>query len=125
MLSEAVLADRRSSQAKKALEQLAPVDQIEQLCNLEAMAQVGAWNKELQPDRIVAYAMADTKISGSDFVANGAALHSKRDWFRLQFKCKLDKNKEKVDAFEFLLGDPISKEIWADHNIPDEDGASD
>ncbi len=125
MLSDAVLADRRSRQARQELKQLAPAEQIEQLCNLEAMSQVGVWNKELQPDRIVAYAMADTKVSGSDFVAAGAALHSKRDWYRLQFKCKLNEDKQKVAAFEFRLGDVIPRDIWAEHNIPDEDGASD
>ncbi|XUY27786.1 DUF930 domain-containing protein [Agrobacterium sp. rho-8.1] len=125
MLSESVLADHRSSQARQALKQLAPAEQVEQLCNLEAMAQVGAWNKELRPDRIVAYAMADTKISGSDFIAAGAALHSKRDWYRLVFRCHLTPDKQHVNAFEFRLGDEIPKEIWAEHNIPDEDGASD
>lgn len=125
MLSEAVLADRRSSQARQTLKQLAPADQVEQLCNLEAMAQVGAWSKELQPDRVVAYAMADPKLFGTDFVAEGAAVHSRRDWYRLQFKCKLNEDRQKVVAFEFLLGKTIPKEMWAEHNLPDEDGASD
>ncbi|WP_233123045.1 DUF930 domain-containing protein [Agrobacterium vaccinii] len=125
VLSEDVLADRRSTQAREALKQLAPTDQIEQLCNLEAMAQVGAWSKELKPDRVVAYAMADPKLSGSAFVAEGAAIHSERDWYRLQFKCQLAIYKTKVAAFEFLLGDSIPREIWGEHNLPDEDGASD
>lgn len=121
MLSEDVLADHRSSQAKEALKQLAPADQIEQLCNLEAMAQVGAWNHELRPDRVV----ADPKLSGSDFIAEGAAVHSKGDWYRLQFKCQLNQDKQKVVAFEFSLGDSIPRRIWAEHNLPEEDGASD
>lgn len=125
MLSEAVLADTRSSQARQALKQLAPADQIEQLCNLEAMAQVGAWSKELEPDRVVAYAMADPKLSDSDFVAEGAAIHSKRDWYSLQYRCHLTANNQKVVAFEFLIGASIPREVWMDHNLPDEDGASD
>ncbi|MET0172458.1 MAG: DUF930 domain-containing protein [Agrobacterium vaccinii] len=125
MLSEDVLADRRSTQTREALKQLAPADQIEQLCNLEAMAQVGAWSEELKPDRVVAYAMSDPKLSGSAFVAEGAAIHSERDWYRLQFKCQLAVDKTKVAAFEFLLGDSIPREIWGEHNLPDEDGASD
>ncbi|MES5096621.1 DUF930 domain-containing protein [Agrobacterium sp. BA1120] len=125
MLSQDVLADRRSRQAREALKQLAPAEQIEQLCNLEAMAQVGAWSKELKPDRVVAYAMADPKLSGSNFVAEGAAIHSERDWYRLQFKCQLATDERQVVAFEFLLGDSIPREIWTDHNLPDEDGASD
>ena len=125
MLSEDVLADYRSNQAREELKQLAPADQIEQLCNLEAMAQVGAWNKDLKPDRVVAYAMADPKLSGSDFIAKGAAVHSERDWYSIQFKCQLAPDRKKVVAFEFLLGASIPKDIWLEHNLPDEDGELD
>ncbi|WP_244475504.1 DUF930 domain-containing protein [Rhizobium sp. Leaf311] len=125
MLSQEVLADHRSRQARDALKQLAPADQIEQLCNLEAMAQVGAWSKSLKPDRVVAYAMADPEFSGTNFIAKGAAIHSEHDWYRLQFKCQLTPDKEKVVAFEFLMGDAIPRDIWAEHNLPDEDGPSD
>lgn len=120
MLSEKVLADPRSRKARKELSALAPADQIEQLCGLEAMAQVGAWSKELRPDRVVAYAMADPKMVGNAFSADGAALHSKRDWFVLQFRCELTTDRKKVVAFEFLIGDPIPRKDWADHSLPDE-----
>ncbi len=125
MLSQEVLADHRSRQARDALKQLAPADQIEQLCNLEAMAQVGTWSKSLKPDRVVAYAMADLEFSSTDFIAKGAAIHSEQHWYRLQFKCQLTPDNEKVVAFEFLMGDAIPRDMWAEHNLPDEDGASD
>ena len=120
MLSEKVLADPQSRKARKELATLAPADQIEQLCGLEAMAQVGAWSKELRPDRIVAYAMADPKMEGNAFSADGAALHSKRDWFELKFRCELTPDHKKVAAFQFLIGDPIPRKDWADHSLPDE-----
>ncbi|RVM04670.1 DUF930 domain-containing protein [Sinorhizobium meliloti] len=125
MLSEKVLADPRSRKARKELAALAPADQVEQLCGLEALAQVGAWSKELRPDRVVAYATADPKMVGNAFSAEGAALHSKRDWFRLQFKCELTPDRKKVAAFEFLIGDPIPRKDWADHSLPDEGGSLD
>ena len=125
MLSEKVLADPRSRKARKELAALTPADQVEQLCGLEAMAQVGAWSKELRPDRVVAYAMADPKMVGNAFSADGAALHSKRDWFKLQFKCELTPDHKKVAAFEFLMGDPIPRKDWADHSLPDEGGSLD
>ncbi|MFN4205341.1 MAG: DUF930 domain-containing protein [Agrobacterium albertimagni] len=125
MLSDKVLADPRSRKARKELAALTPADQVEQLCGLEAMAQVGAWSKELRPDRVVAYAMADPKMVGNAFSAEGAALHSKRDWFRLQFKCELTPDRKRVAAFEFLIGDPIPRKDWADHSLPDEGGSLD
>ncbi|WEO70639.1 DUF930 domain-containing protein [Agrobacterium vitis] len=125
MLSEKVLDDPRSRKARKELATLAPADQVEQLCGLEAMAQVGAWSKELRPDRVVAYAMADPKMVGSAFSADGAALHSKKDWYTLKFKCELTPDHKKVAAFEFLVGDPIPKNEWGEHSLPDESGSLD
>lgn len=125
MLSEKALDDPRSRNARKELAALAPTDQVEQLCGLEAMAQVGAWSKQFLPDRVVAYAMADPKMVGNAFSADGAALHSKRDWFRLQYKCELTPDHKKVAAFEFLVGDPIPRKDWADHSHPDEGGSLD
>jgi hypothetical protein len=121
MLSEGILADRHSREAKLALSQLAPAEQVEQLCNLEAMAQVGQWSKDFLPDRVVAYAMADTKLEGNSFSADGAAVHSKQDWYNIQFKCDLTPDHKKVEAFEFTVGDPIPKEKWSEHSLPDED----
>lgn len=125
MLSEKVLDNPKSRNTRQILAALAPADQVEQLCGLEAMAQVGAWSKELLPDRVVAYAMADPKMVGNAFSADGAALHSKRDWYALKFKCELTPDHKKVAAFEFLVGEPIPKKDWDEHSLPDEDGSLD
>lgn len=125
MLSEGVLGDPRSWGARKELAALAPADQVEQLCGLEAMAQVGVWSKKLLPDRVVAYAMADPKMVGNEFSADGAALHSKRDWYNIKFRCELTPDHKKVAAFEFLMGEPIPKEDWVEHNLPDENSSFD
>ncbi|UXN58760.1 DUF930 domain-containing protein [Phyllobacterium zundukense] len=125
MLSEKVLADPRSRKARKELAALAPGDQIEQLCNLEAMAQISAWSKDFQPDRVIAYAMADPNMTANAFSAEGAALHSKREWYRLRFKCELTPDHKKVAGFEFLMGERIPKKDWAEHSLPDDDGPLD
>ncbi|WP_330999213.1 DUF930 domain-containing protein [Oryzicola mucosus] len=120
MLSEKVLADPRSRKARQELAALAPADQIEQLCGLEAMAQVSAWSKEFLPDRVVTYATAEPTFAGNALSADGAALHSKQDWFKLQFKCELTPDHKRVAAFEFLVGDPIPRIDWSEHSLPDE-----
>ena len=125
MLSEGALDDRRSGKVRKVLSQLAPAEEVEQLCNLEAMAQVGAWNRSLQPDRVVAYAMAGTRFDGVSFTAEGAALHSRQEWYRLQFKCDLAPDGQKVVAFQFRVGDTIPRDAWQDYSLPDESGPAD
>ncbi|NLS20309.1 DUF930 domain-containing protein [Rhizobium sp. P40RR-XXII] len=53
--------------------------------------------------------------------SEGAALHTKRDWYRLLFKCDLTPDHKKVAAFEFLMGEPIPRDDWAEHSLPIED----
>ena len=97
---------------------LSQTDRIGQLCGLEAMAQVAAWKKTFKPDKVVAYAMADTKISGNTLLAEGAALHSHEEWFRLEFKCGLTPDHTKVASFEFLVGRTIPRRDWESHDLP-------
>lgn len=125
MLSEGALDDPRSGGVRKVLSQLAAAEQVEQLCNVEAMAQVGAWKRNLQPDRVVAYAMSGTRLDGASFTAEGAALHSGQEWYSLQFKCDLSPDGQRVVAFEFRVGEPIPKAVWQDYSLPDESGAAD
>lgn len=125
MLSEAALADPRSRDAKRQLSALGPAERIEQLCGLEAMAQVGAWSAKLRPDRVVAYAMAAPKVDGTILSADGAALHSGRHWYQLKFKCHFTPDRLKVVAFEFVVGETIPRETWEEYSLPDESGALD
>ncbi len=125
MLSEKTLSDPRSRSARQMLVALAPKERIGQLCDLEAMAQVAAWNKKFLPDRVVDYAMSNPKISDNSFVADGAALHSKHEWYNLRFKCELTPDHKKVAAFEFLMGDVIPKKEWEEHSLPDDQGELD
>jgi hypothetical protein len=118
MLSETILADPRSWKARRMMARLGPNDRIGQLCGLEAMAQVAAWKKTFKPDQVVAYAMARTKILGNTLLADGAALHSKEEWFRLKFKCGLTPDHTKVTSFEFLVGNTIPRRDWESHSLP-------
>lgn len=121
MLAAAALADPDNRQTREVLFGLTPPDQVAQLCGLEAMEQVAAWNNELKPDRLVAYAMEEAHMKGDVFSAHGAVVHSGHEWFRLQFNCRLAPDRESVLAFEFSLGDAIPREEWEEHNIPNEE----
>lgn len=125
LFSAKVLADPRSKEALVALRQLGTDDRIIQLCNVEAMEQVHIWESDFQPDFVVAYAMADTKLSGFTLQADGAAFRSKRHWYDIKFKCEVTPDLEKVVAFEFSLGAEIPKSEWETHSLPVGDGPSD
>lgn len=119
MLSGEALADPRSRQARAALRQLAYFDRREQLCNLEAMEQIHAWRNEFEPERLVAYAMRDTSIAGNTVLAEGAAFRSARRWYNLKYRCEVTADLAEVTAFEFSVGEPVPREVWEAHYLPE------
>lgn len=121
LMSAKVLNDPRSIKAKKALQQLASSERIVQLCNIEAMEQVHIWKTEFQPDFLVAYAMADTKLSGGRLQADGGAFRSKRRWYNIGFTCQVTPDLKDVASFAFLVGDEIPKTEWESHNLSVDD----
>lgn len=117
--SESVLANPRSRGAREALKTLEAGERIEQLCNLEAMSQIHAWKAEFEPDRVVAFALAGTKLTKNTLEAEGAAFRSRKQWYGLRFRCKMAAN-GKVAGFEFRVGEAIARSEWAAHDLPPE-----
>lgn len=125
LFSTKILADPRSKQARDSLSQLATDERIVQLCNVEAMEQVHRWKAAYQPDMLVAYAMADTKLSGRTLRADGGAFRSTNRWYNVKFKCEVSPDIATVVAFEFSVGEEIPRSDWEAHFLAAGDGASD
>lgn len=118
MLSQRVLADPRSRETVALLPKLAPEERVEQLCGLEAMGQIHDWQRDFEPDRVTAYALAGTKLSGRVLTAEGAAFRSKRHWYGLRFACTVSPDLKRVTAFAFHVGEPIPRERWEALGLP-------
>lgn len=118
MLSEKLLADPRSSQARRELATFDDGERVVQLCNLEAMDQIEAWRADFQPDRLVAYARSEVEMSGDTIVADGAAFRSRRNWYDIKFRCKVAPGHARVVAFEFRVGEPVPRKDWEKLNLP-------
>jgi hypothetical protein len=118
ILSNDVLADPSSRQAQAMLPQLDPETRWEQLCDIEAMAQIAVWHKEFQPDRVVAYALGEVKAVDHKIVAEGAAFRSQRRWFKLRFTCEIAADRDAVLAFAFAVGTPIPRSSWERYGLP-------
>lgn len=118
MLSQRVLADPRSRDALAMLPRLAPDERVEQLCGLEAMGQIHDWQRSFEPDRVTAYALAGTKLSGQVLMAEGAAFRSRQHWYGLRFACTLSPDLKRVTAFAFHVGDPIPRDRWEALGLP-------
>jgi hypothetical protein len=117
LYSARLLADRHNRSARAAMKTLAADERIIQLCNIEAMEQVRRARAALKPDYVIAYAMADLKLSAHEVDAEGGAFLSHRNWYGLKFRCGVSPDDSKVVAFAFLVGEPIPKSQWASHNL--------
>ncbi len=118
LLSQQVLADPRSRETLAMLPRLAPEERAEQLCGLEAMGQIHAWQHGYEPDRVTAYAMADIRYAGHILRAEGAAFRSRRRWYGLRFECTISPDLRRVTAFAFQVGDPIPQARWQALGLP-------
>lgn len=118
LLSQQVLADPRSRETLALLPRLAPDERAEQLCGLEAMGQIHAWQRSYEPDRVSAYATADTRYAGHIMRAEGAAFRSRRRWYGLRFECTISPDLKRVTAFAFQVGDPIPQARWEALGLP-------
>lgn len=118
ILSGGVLDHPLSRGMRQALAQFDEETRIEQLCGIEAMAQIRATFPTFQPDRVVAYAMADVRLLKGTLVAGGAAFRSERQWYRMSFTCALTADTQTIKTFEFAIGDAIPQRLWEKHNLP-------
>jgi hypothetical protein len=119
LLADDILSNPRSRGTRNALAQMDEAERIEQLCNLEAMGQIHAWKAEFEPDRVVAYAMGGTTLAKTVMQADAAVFRSKRQWYRLTFRCELTPDRKKIDGFAFTVGDPVPRGEWRALDLPE------
>jgi Domain of Unknown Function (DUF930) len=119
ILSGDALAHPLSRKMREILPLFEEETRLEQLCGLEAMAQIAASLTQFHPDRIVAYAKADVRFENNIVAAEGAAFRSDRRWYGLTFTCGLTDDRRVVQSFEFSVGEAIPKRLWDRYNLPD------
>jgi hypothetical protein len=125
LYSDRLLADRHNRSAREAMKTLAADERIIQLCDVEAMEQVRRAKAALTPDYVIAYALADLKLSAHQMEAEGGAFLSHRNWYSLKFRCGVSADDSRVVSFAFLVGQPIPKSQWASHNLTADAGSAD
>ncbi|QDG78309.1 DUF930 domain-containing protein [Labrenzia sp. PHM005] len=109
-----VLKDPRSAQARRVLTMVTSQDRREQICALEAMEQVRADATGFQPDRLMPYALKNTVQNAQLIFAPAAALRSRRNWYEITYRCRLNAAGTVVEEFEYALGPPIPQNLWDD-----------
>jgi hypothetical protein len=117
MMSARDLARPQSRQAVAAMKGMSDADRIDQLCAIEASAQIHAWRTEFQPERLVSFATHDTRMDSDVLIADGAAFRSRANWYRLKFHCGLTQDHTRVASFEFEVGQPVPRDEWEEDSL--------
>jgi hypothetical protein len=121
LLGASVLAEPASKEVRETLPLLGGDERKVQLCNIEALAQIHAADPKLDPDVLVAYAMADMDVSATGVTADGGAFRSQRQWYSFKFRCAVATDLKSVTDFSFAIGEPIPKSEWESHDLTAED----
>ena len=88
-----------------------------QLCSIEAIEQIRRARPEVEPDTVVAYAMADMVTRDGALIADGGAFRSRREWYEVKFSCVAAADYSAVERFEFSVGEFIPHDKWEEHYL--------
>ena len=102
---------------ERSLRRLAPVDRLVQLCDYTAMQRIRKEHKPFRPDRAVANARSDARISDHTVEAKGAAFRSRRKWYALSYSCTANPDHLAVTQFSYQVGPEIPQGKWASYGL--------
>jgi len=114
MTATAAIAESR---IERSLRQLAPREQLVQLCDYTAMKRIRRENRKFRPDRAVADAIVETRIGDNSVHAAGGAFRSRGKWYALSYTCKASAETLKVESFTYKIGEEIPESKWASYGL--------
>lgn len=123
-----ILDDPSNADLRRSFSQLAGSEQLIQMCNIEALEQLGR-DPSLQtgpaPDVVVGYAFGDLEVSGTRLVADGGAYRRQGAWYRVRLTCTANAQLTAITAFDYTLGESIPESEWEEHALNADDDAFD
>jgi len=105
------------SHFERSLKMLDPTARLEQICDYTAMKQINDARNPFHPDRVVANAVAQTRIKDNTVHASGGAFRSHGKWYELTYSCKATPDHLKVLTFNYRIGAEIPKAKWAAYDL--------
>lgn len=98
------------------LKKLDPQTRLEQRCDIEAMLRLRRETR-WAPDKVMAYAYGDPKLSRHRIQASGAAFRSRGKWYHLSYDCTADADHLAIRTFNYKIGNLIPQSHWEAHYL--------
>jgi len=119
LAATAASAHAIDTRVRSQLQKLMPDERLEQRCDIEAMDRIGAEKRGYRPDKVIAYAFGDPKLSGTTLRTKGAVFRSKGEWYRLSYRCEASPDRLAVKVFRYRIGGKVPRADWAAHYLYD------
>lgn len=97
----------------KSLQKLAPTERLEQLCDYTALKKIRNDSRKFRPERAVAGAGAEVKMTNDTIEATSGAFRSRGKWYALSYTCTAAPDHLQVVSFHYKIGDEIPESKWA------------
>jgi hypothetical protein len=101
----------------RSLKRLDPTERLEQLCDYTAMLHIRKDARRYRPDRAIADAVNDPKISGNSIEARGGAFRSRGHWYEMAYSCTATPDHMTVLSFKLKIGEEIPESKWAAYGL--------
>ncbi len=102
---------------ERSLKMLAPTDRLEQLCDYTAMQRIRKDHRPFRPDRALARAEKQPRISDNTIEAKGGAFRSRKKWYALTYTCTAAPDHLTVISFSYSIGGEIPEDKWTTYGL--------
>jgi hypothetical protein len=116
-LQAGLAAFANDANVDRVLKTLDPEARFEQICDLEALKQIGKDGKIYKPERTIVSALSTPKVAAATMTGTGGAFKSKGQWFQFSFTCRTSPDHMSILAFSYQIGEPIPPEKWEPHGL--------
>lgn len=91
--------------ASPSYNDMPPMEQLEQRCDVEAM-------ERLDADKVIAYTFAQPEYTSTSVSAPGAVFRKNSKWYRLSYQCETKDDLRTILSFNMKVGEIIPREDW-------------
>jgi hypothetical protein len=118
MMSEALQNGPLGARMRAELASMGDETRLQQLCNIEAMAQIEHAHPAFHAHKVVAYASGAVETGPDLLIARHAAVEANGGWHHLTYRCALAPGHHTLKGMELAIGKPIPPAYWERYNLP-------
>jgi hypothetical protein len=102
---------------QRSLEELEPVTQMMEVCDMAVSAKISSETRYSLVDRVVADAVNEPVAAADVITANGGAFRDHGHWYGLRYSCTLTPDHLAAKALRYAIGHEIPESQWEQYGL--------